>query len=104
MTLFDPPTQFSERDDFFELLAWVKASQRRVDILTSLANGPMNSTDFATRWDVTPEAVTYHLDLLERGGPNEEYPPLIHVITPDRKRYRLWGLTDHGQELANYLQ
>ena len=103
MNLGASPTPISDRDDFHSLLAWVKASDRRVDILTSLADNPRNSTDFANRWDVTPEAVRYHLDLLHEGGPRAEYPALIMVVTPDRDRYRLYGLTDSGAEIVDYL-
>ena len=104
MGLSDTRNQISSRDDFYDLLAWIKASERRVDILTCLDDGPKNSTDFATQWDVTPEAVSYHLKQLKQGGPDGEYPALIHVVTPDRERYRLWGPTDHGRDLVEYLQ
>ena len=103
MSLTDHRNGISARDDFHDLLGWVKASERRVDILTSLADGPQNSSDFASQWDVSHEAVAYHLRLLEQGGPNGSYLGLIQVVTPDRERYRLWGLTDHGQDLVEYL-
>ena len=63
----------------------------------------MNSTEFAHQWDVTPEAVRYHLDLLQRGGPDVEHPALVEMVTPDRERYRLYGLTEVGTEVVDYL-
>lgn len=103
MELGQSPTTISDRDDFYSLLAWVKASERRVDILTSLANNSKNSTEFANRWEMTPEAVRYHLDLLRQGGPEQAYPALVTIVTPERERYRLWGLTDSGSEIVDYL-
>ncbi len=36
----------------YELLAWIKASDHRKDILTTLAEGPENTTHFKEKWDV----------------------------------------------------
>jgi len=96
--------EISTRDDFHDLLAWVKASKRRFGILQSLGDNPKNSTELANQGNVTNEAIHYHLDLLRRGGPNGDYPALVRIITPDRERYRLWGLTHQGQQLVEYLE
>lgn len=64
----------------------------------------MNSTEFATRWDVSREAVMYHLKLLRQGGPDGAFPRLVRIVTPERQRYRLWGLTEDGEELVSYLE
>jgi len=89
--------------EWYEMLAWVKASERRVELLTALDEGPKNSSDFAEKWDVTPEAVHYHLRQLENGGPDGEYSALIRVLTPDRRQYKLYGLTETGADIVEYL-
>jgi len=93
-----------EEIDEYELLAWIKASERRVDVLTTLSEAPKNTTDFSERWSVEPETVRYHLKQLKTGGPSGEYPQLVQVLTPERQQYRLWGLTETGQELIKYLE
>lgn len=103
MATWRTENRLSNRDDFTDLLAWVKASERRVDILTSLSDSPKNSTEFATRWDVSREAVMYHLKLMRQGGPDQAFPSLVQIETPSRERYRLWGLTDQGEQLVEYL-
>jgi len=102
--LADTPVYDWQETDQYDLLAWVKASERRVDILISLDEGPKNSTDFACRWDVTTEAVQYHLKQLRAGGPEGEYSSLVQVVTPEREHYRLWALTEQGQELIKYVK
>ena len=64
----------------------------------------MNSTEFASDWGATTEAVKYHLKLLRDGGPDGAYPGLVRVVTPDREQYQLWGPTEHGQDLVTYLE
>jgi predicted ArsR family transcriptional regulator len=92
-----------EDPEKYELLAWVKASKRRVEILESLAESPKNTNDFADEWGVTLEAVRYHLEQLQRGGPDGDFVRLVHVLTPQRKQYRLYGLTETGTEVVEYL-
>lgn len=92
-----------EDPDKYELLAWVKASERRVAILTTLADQPMNATAFATEWGVTPEAVRYHLSHLANGGPDGDHAALVRVLTPERRQYKLYGLTEAGAEMVGYL-
>lgn len=92
-----------EEQNKYELLAWVKASERRVDILTSLAESPRNTNDFADKWETSTEAVSYHLKQLHSGGSDGRGPALVEIITPQRNRYRLWGLTKHGRCLIEYL-
>lgn len=89
--------------EWYELLAWVKSSERRVDVLTSLADGPKNTNDFAEQWEVSSEGVRYHLRQLENGGPDGEHPSLIRVLTPDRRQYKLYGLTETGSDMVESL-
>ncbi|MFC7059171.1 winged helix-turn-helix domain-containing protein [Halovenus salina] len=89
--------------DKYELLAWVKASERRVDILTSLADAPKNTNDFADQWGVELETVRYHLNQLQQGGPEGDAPALVQILTPDRQQYRLYGLTEDGAKVAEML-
>lgn len=81
----------------YELLAWIKASDHRKDILTTLQKGPENTTHFKEKWNVATADVPrrYINELRNRG--------LVECLTPDRKRYRLYGLTDEGEDLAEGL-
>lgn len=92
-----------EDPDKYELLAWVKSSQRKTDILTSLADAPKNTNDFGDKWEVELETVRYHLNQLQQGGPKGEFPKLVQVLTPKRKRYRLYGLTEEGSKVVEML-
>lgn len=92
-----------EDPDKFELLAWVKASDRRVDVLTTLAEAPKNTNDFADEWEVELETVRYHLKQLQHGGPNGDFSSLVRELTPERQQYRLYGLTEIGAKVENYL-
>lgn len=103
--MVDPtfPVYEWEDPEKFELLAWVKASDRRVDILTSLAEAPKNTNDFADEWEVELETVRYHLKQLQNGGPNQAFPPMLQLLTPKRKQYQLYGLTETGAEVVKFL-
>lgn len=92
-----------EDPDKYEMLAWVKSSKRKKDILTSLADAPKNTNDFGDKWEVELETVRYHLEQLQHGGPEGEFPELIQVLTPSRKQYRLYGLTEEGSEVVEML-
>jgi hypothetical protein len=87
----------------FEILAWVKASERRTDILLSLEDSPKNTSDFATEWGVSPEAVRYHLKHLRQGGPEHSHSALVQDLTPNRDQYKLYGLTESGAEIVERL-
>jgi len=80
----------------FEDLAWVKASDRKATILQELTDSPRNTSEFAEEWDVTTEAVSHHLKQLEDRG-------LVEVLTPEREQYRLWGVTEAGIDVVEYL-
>lgn len=90
-------------EEWFELLAWVKASERRRDILTTMSEGSKNTSDFAKRWDVEPDTVRYHFNQLRTGGTHDDYPSLIEVLTPGRTRYKLYGLTSEGERIVDSL-
>jgi predicted ArsR family transcriptional regulator len=89
--------------DKYELLAWVKSSERRVEILTELEDSPKNTRDFSDDWGVSTEAVRYHLKQLREGGPEGQYPALVKDLTPNRRQYTLYGLTESGVEIVDYL-
>jgi len=87
----------SQKEARYELLAWVKASDHRQDILTTLQEGPENTTHFKEKWDVATADVPrrYINELQSR--------ELVKCLTPDRQRYRLYGLTEDGEDLVEGL-
>ena len=103
--MFDSTSSVYEWDDpnTYEMLAWVKSSQRKTDILLSLADAPKNTNDFGDKWEVELETVRYHLEQLQQDRPDGEFPKLVQVLTPKRKRYRLYGLTEEGSEVVKML-
>jgi len=81
----------------YELLAWVKASDHRQEILSTLAERPENTTHFKEEWGVSTADVPrrYLKELQQRG--------LVECLTPQKTRYRLYGLTDWGEDMAEKL-
>lgn len=87
----------TENYNGYELLALVKASNHRQDILTTLQEGRENTTHFKDKWDVaTADVPRRYINELQKRG-------LVECLTPDRKRYRLYGLTAEGEEMAETL-
>jgi len=81
----------------YETLAWVKASERRQDVLRTLSEGPENTTTFKNEWGVTTADVPrrYIKELQDEG--------LVECLTPGRNRYRLYGLTEKGEAMVEQL-
>lgn len=82
-----------------DLVAWVRASNRRVEILETLAEDPQCPSDFAQRWGLETESAMNYMRKLRRGN-DGEFPGLIECVTPGRKNYRLYSLTDMGEVLV----
>lgn len=81
----------------YELLAWVKASDHRKDILTTLDDSPENTTHFKEKWNVaTADVPRRYINELQSRG-------LVECLTPNRERYRLYGLTEDGERLVETL-
>lgn len=89
-----------EKDDLLDIWSWVHASARREEILETLAEKPRCASDFAKQWDLERVTVSgYFKDLKEGNG--GEYPALIECETPKRANYRLYGLTETGEEIVD---
>lgn len=91
----------SEDDDEFEmnyeLLAWLKASSRRREIVEILAEQPMNTSELKELWDVKSTNVPRdHLHEMEDKG-------IVRDLTPDRTRNNLYGLTELGEKINEYI-
>jgi predicted transcriptional regulator len=90
-------TEAGEGSNKYELLAWIKASDHREDILTTLNEGPENTSYFKSKWDIATADVPrrYIKDLQNRG--------LVKCLTPERERYRLYGLSSEGEQIVEEL-
>jgi hypothetical protein len=99
------PNPNLDQDEFHELLAWVKASDRRKQILSTLEEAPHIMHDFD--WDVSMEGVRYHFRQLKEPHRADcftgQQPALIESVTPNREKYQLYSLTEVGERVVEYL-
>lgn len=80
-----------------EEYAWVKASEYRENILISLAHKPRTPKELAEETD-------YYLSHVSNTLSDLSDHSLAECLTPDRRKGRLYGLTEEGEEIVNELQ
>lgn len=100
MTNQNHQTSWYSEPDLLDVAAWVHASDRREEILETLAEKPRCSSDFAKQWNVETVTVMGYFKALKEGN-DGEYPPLIECVTPARTNYRLYGLTETGEKIVD---
>jgi len=79
-----------------EELAWVKASEYRQNVLLSLTGSFRTPKDIAGETDYYLSHISNTLSDLEDHG-------LVKCVTPDRRKGRLYDLTEKGYELIEEL-
>lgn len=77
--------------------AWVKASEYRERVLLSLADKPRPPKDIA-------EETGYYLSHVSNTLSDLEDRGLVECLTPDRRKGRLWSVTDHGKDVIELLE
>lgn len=80
-----------------EEYAWVKASDNREQVLFLIANKPRPPKEISEETDYYLTHVSNTLSDLEQHG-------LAECLTPDRRKERLWALTESGEALVDDLQ
>jgi predicted transcriptional regulator len=77
--------------------AWVKASDYRERVLLAMTEKPRTPKEIAEETDFYLSHVSNTLSDLEEEN-------LAHCLTPDRRKGRLWALTDTGEDLVENLR
>lgn len=90
-----------------ETLAWVKSSTRKKQVLWELYQNPQFASEIAEKYDVSTKTVMSWFHTLKNGrkySNDKEHKKLIECLTPNRQNYRLYGLTEEGKHIVEYLQ
>lgn len=80
-----------------EKYAWVKASDYRERVLLAMAGKPRTPKEIAEETD-------YYLSHVSNTLSDLADEDLAHCLTPDRRKGRLWALTDAGEDIVEDLQ
>lgn len=80
-----------------EQYSWVKASQYRENILLAIEEKPRTPKELAEMNDYYLSHVSNVLSDLDNHG-------LAECITPDKKKGRLWTLTEDGKGIVEDLK
>lgn len=82
----------------WDLIAQVRRSERKSQIVTYLAREPASASELAERMGVETSTASNYFWQLK----NME-PPVIECITPDQPHHRLYALTEEGQTVREHL-
>lgn len=77
-------------------LAWVKASSYRKDILHSLGDKPKTPKELS-------EDTDYYLSHVSSTLSDLKSKDLVECLTPDRRKGKLYSITDEGKEIREAL-
>ncbi|WP_435363536.1 transcriptional regulator [Haloarchaeobius sp. DYHT-AS-18] len=77
--------------------AWVKASDYRQNVLLALAHKPRTPKDIA-------EETGYYLSHVSNTLSDLVEHSLAECLTPDRRKGRLYSLTEAGEEIVHELE
>ncbi len=86
----------SEDEKFLELVAYVRASNRRKDIIKFLSYGLKTPTEIGDELDIRTNHISNLLADLKKHG-------LVVCATPNVRKGRLYKLTDNGNKVLEYL-
>jgi predicted transcriptional regulator len=83
-------------DEELDLYGYVSSSKRRVSVITTLKNNPITPKQIAENTDIRLNHVSNVLSELSEES-------LVKCINPDRKRGRVYKLTDVGNKVAEKI-
>lgn len=99
-----------EQAEKYDVILWIKSSDRRRAILEMLLQEPMTTSEIADELGLKRDSAYYHLQCLRKGemvnSDKEDagsYPSLIESKTPYNGNFNLWGLTVEGFRTAQWL-
>ncbi|WP_407379686.1 MarR family transcriptional regulator [Methanobrevibacter sp.] len=85
-----------ESEEFLELVAYVRASNRRMDIIKFLSYDLKTPKEIGNELNIRTNHISNLLaDLRKRD--------LVVCVTPNVHKGRLYKLTDNGNKVLNYL-
>lgn len=77
-------------------LGWLKSSENRRNITNALFDSPKTPSELSENLDVHINHISNYLsDLAERS--------LVECVTPERKKGRIYRLTEKGKKLSKRL-
>lgn len=82
----------------WDLVAEIRRSHRKTQIIELLASEPAAANEIASEIDLQREVVSNYFRELK----NME-PPLITCLTPNQPHHRIYGLTDTGETVYEHL-
>lgn len=80
----------------FEELGWVKASEYRQNVLNGLEEKPQTPKDLSQETD-------YYLSHVSKTLKELVEHDMVECVTPDRKKGKLYRMTDKGKEVAEAI-
>jgi predicted transcriptional regulator len=83
-------------DEELDLYGYVSSSKRRISIIIALKNNPMTPKQVAESTDIRLNHVSNVLSELSEES-------LVKCINPDRKRGRVYKVTDVGSKVAGKI-
>ncbi len=86
----------NDSDEFFEVLAYVRASRHRSNIIKFLAHGLKTPKEIGVELDIRTNHVSNLLADLKKKD-------LVFCLTPNVHKGRLYKLTDVGCKISEYL-
>jgi Mn-dependent DtxR family transcriptional regulator len=93
----------SSREVPWDAVAYVQSSQNRSDVLKILAEQPQTASDVAEQLPMSRQSVSVAIGhMREQSDMGEKYD-IVECLTPDRANYRIYGLTDDGEKIAECL-
>ncbi len=88
----------------WDAVSYVKASWKREAVFKELARQPQMASDIVDNLDLSRQEVSVFISHLkedtEMGGSQYD---LVQCLTPDKVNYRIYGLTEIGEKVAEQV-
>lgn len=83
----------------WELVAKIRRSDRKSQIVLELDSSPASATELAEIMDIQRRSVSNYLHELKG-----MQPPVVECITPDQPHHRLYALTEDGAKIVGHIE
>lgn len=93
----------NNREIPWDAVAYVRASSRRRSVFESLAESPKSATEIAEELGIGRRSVSQHIGQLRSGNEMGEDHDLVVCLTEERQNYRIYALTEKGEEVKKKL-
>lgn len=90
--------------ELWSAVAYVNASQNRTTVLKHLESKPQAATDIASKTPLGRQVVSVTIGhMREESDMGDGEYNIVQCLTPDRPNYRIYGLTELGEQVAEQL-